>query len=157
MQWQDYQDEFASRAGMMQIIIPDVCQTEWIKLVNFLRKTEVSLHFTVDGEMTELLPEITDILQDDTHKYQLSLVLDGVTLKCDLDRVDAMVFRFDATNIRDETKALLLFRVMSTFARRLRKIALLTGSNEEASPIFRYEHGQGLIYLKLGKKLVIYE
>jgi len=157
MQRQDYKDEFVAQAGLRKIIIPDVDNKHWQKLFNFLKKTETDLRFFIDDVEQVLPSSLEAVFEDNQHYYLLSLILDGVVLNCDFERIDTIVFRFDPGLITDVTKATLLFRVMSTFARRLGKVALMSEENKETSPIFRYEHGKGLIYLKLNKKFELYE
>jgi hypothetical protein len=146
--WHDYQHEFARRDGLQQIVIADVAPKDWQKILRFLQKTEVELTFYTDGVVSALPVNIEEIFADPGHQYLLSLRFDGLTLQCDFSRADAIVLRYDPAQITDETKATLLFRVMSTFARRINKVAVLSALDQETHPLFRYEHGQGLVYLK---------
>ena len=145
--WRDYQHEFTRRDGLQQIVIADVAPKDWQKILRFLQKTEVALAFYVDGVVSTLPVNIEAIFGDHTHQYLLSLRFDDLTLQCDFARADAIVLRYDPAQITDETKATLLFRVMSTFGRRINKVAVLSALGQETDPIFRYEHGQGLVYL----------
>lgn len=156
MEFGDYQHEFSAPDGLQQIIIADVSPKDWQKILNFLQKTEVELAFYIDGVKSALPAQIQDVLANHQHQYMLLLWFDDLTLQCDFARADAIVLRFDPAQITDATKATLLFRVMSTFGRRINKVAVLTAVNQEANPIFRYEHGQGLTYLKLAKTLAPY-
>ena len=157
MEWKEYQHEFIAECDLRQIIISNVTPQDWQKIFNFLKKTEVTLTFFIDGVKSALPSQIEQVFQEDNHHYLLSLVFDGVTLNCHFDRHEDIVLSFDPGQITNEAKAILLFRVMSTFGRRLRKVVVLTAVNREAQPIFQYEQGQGLTYLKLNKKLAPYE
>jgi hypothetical protein len=156
MDWRDYQHEFGVQDALQQIFIADVKPKDWQKILSFLQKTEVDLTFSIDGVVSALPVKIEDIFGDHGHQYLLSLRFDGLALQCDFARADAIVLSYDPAQIIDETKATLLFRVMSTFGRRINKVAVLTAPDQETNPIFRYEHGQGLTYIKLAKKLVPY-
>jgi hypothetical protein len=157
MDWRDYQHEFSAQDGLQQIIIADVSPKDWQKILSFLQKTEVDLTFSIDGVVSALPVTIEEIFGDRQHRYLLSLRFDDLTLQCDFARADAIVLSYDPAQITDETRATLLFRVMSTFGRRIRKVAILAAMDQETNPIFRYEHGQGLTYIKLAKKLGPYE
>ena len=156
MDWTSYQHEFAAVDALSQIIVTDTTEQDWQKILNFLKKTEVGLTFFSDGVKTALPSPLAPVFRNDGHHYRLALLFDEVTLSCDFARQDAIVLRFDPHQITNEAKATLLFRVMSTFGRRLKKVVVLTAVNREAQPAFRYEPGQGLIYLKLARKLAPY-
>ena len=156
MDWRDYQHEFDVQAGLQQIVIADVKPEDWQKILRFLQKTEVDLTFYIDGEKSVLPARVEGILGNHGHQYLLSLRFDGLALQCDFARADAIVLSYDPAQITDETKATLLFRVMSTCGRRINKVAVLTPLAQETNPIFRYEHGQGLTYVKLAKTLAPY-
>lgn len=152
MDWRDYQHEFGVQEGLQQIVIADVTPKDWQKILGFLQKTEVDLTFYLDGVKSVLPTRVEDILGNHAHQYLLSLRFDGLALQCNFARADAIVLSYDPAQITDETRATLLFRVMSTCGRRINKVAVLTALNQETNPIFRYEHGQGLTYIKLSKK-----
>ena len=151
MDWRDYKDEFDVQDGLQQIVIADVKPKDWQKILSFLQKTEVDLTFYIDGVKSVLPARVEAILGNQGHRYLLSLRFDGLALQCDFARADAIVLSYDPAQITDETKATLLFRVMSAFGRRINKVAVLTALDQETNPIFRYEHSQGLTYVKLAK------
>jgi hypothetical protein len=157
MDWRDYQHEFDRQDGWQQIVIADVALKDWHKILRFLQKTEVELTFSIDGVVSALPVNIANIFADHGHQYLLALRFDGLTLQCDFARADAIVLSYDPAQITDETKATLLFRVMSTCGRRINKVAVLTALGQETNPIFRYAHGQGLTYIKLAKTFALYE
>lgn len=157
MDWKAYQGEFIADGNLRDIIVNNVTQENWQKILNFLVKTEVTLHFFIDGVSSVLPPQIEDVFQKDKHQYSLSLIFDDVTLNCNFDRHEDIVLSFDPGQIINEAKAKLLFRIMSTFGRRLNKVVVLTVENREEQPIFQYEPGQGLTYIKLNKKFTSYE
>lgn len=157
MEWKEYQHEFIAEGNLRQIIITNVTSQDWQKIFNFLKKTEVTLTFFIDGVKSVLPSHIEHIFQEDKHHYLLSLVFDDVMLNCHFDRHEDIVLSFDPGQITNEARATLLFRVMSTFGRRLRKVVVLTTVNRDAQPIFQYEPGQGITYLKLDKKLAPYD
>lgn len=157
MEWRDYQHEFDGEEGLHQIVIADVTPRDWQKILRFLQKTEVELTFYIDGVKSVLPARVDDILGTHGHRYLLLLRFDGLALQCDFVRADAIVLSYDPAQITDETKATLLFRVMSTCGRRINKVAVLTAQGQDSNPIFRYAHGQGLVYLKLATKLGPYD
>lgn len=156
MDWQEYKSEFTADGDLRKIIVNNVTQKNWQKILNFLLKTEVTLHFFIDGVKSEISSQIERVFQKDKHQYLLSLVFDDVTLNCHFDRHDEIVLSFDPGQITNESKAKLIFRVMSTFGRRLNKVVVLTAENREDQPIFQYEPAQGLTYIKLNKKVAPY-
>ena len=157
MDWTAYQHEFSNAGNPGQIIVTQVTFKDWQKLLSFLGKTQATVIFFIDHVESVLPQQIESIFQDDRHQYLLSLVLDDVSLHCHFDRQQDIVFGFNPAQITNEAKAILLFRVMSTFGRRLSKVVELSAVNQEAEPIFRYEPGQGLTYLPLDKKLAPYD
>ena len=157
MDWKAYQNEFIADGNLRKIIINNVTQKNWQKILNFLVKTEVTLHFFIDGVRSELPSQIEDVFQKDKHQYLLSLIFDDVTLNCYFDRREDIVLSFDPGQITNEAKAKLIFRIMSTFGRRLNKVVVLTVESREEQPIFQYEPAQGLTYIKLNKKFTSYE
>ena len=157
MDWTAYQHEFVSTDEPRQIIVRQVTFKDWQKLLNFLGKTEVTVIFFIDHVESMLPQQIESIFQNDVHQYLLSLVLDDVTLNCHFERQDDIVFGFNPAQITNEARAILLFRVMSTFGRRLHKVVELSAVNQQAEPTFRYEPGQGITYLPLNKKLAPYD
>ena len=157
MDWTTYQHEFTAAEGLRQIIVTNVTPKDWQKLFRFLVKTEVALTLFIDGVKAPLPSQLADIVQQNGHHYMLALKLDAVTLHCDFARQNDILLYFDPGQISDEAKATLLFRVMSTFGRRLRKVVVLTAVNHESQPVFRYVPGQGLTYIKLNKQLALYE
>jgi len=157
MDWKAYQNEFIADGQLRQIIINNVTQENWQKILNFLLKTEVTLHFFINGVRSELPSQIEDVFHKDKQQYFLSLIFDDVTLNCNFDRHEDIVLSFDPEQIRNEAKAKLIFRIMSTFGRRLNKVVVLTVENREEQPIFQYEPGQGLTCIKLNKKFISYD
>lgn len=157
MEWEAYKSEFIADGNLRKIIIKNVTQENWQKILNFLVKTEVTLHFFIDGVRLALPPQIEDVFKKDKHQYLLSLIFDDVTLNCHFDRPEDIVLSFDPGQITNEAKAKLIFRIMSTFGRRLNKVVVLTAENGEEQPIFQYEPAQGLTYIKLNKKFAPYE
>ena len=157
MDWKAYQNEFIADGNLRKIIINNVTQKNWQKILNFLVKTEVTLHFFIDGVRSELPSQIEDVFQKDKHQYSLSLIFNDVMLNCHFERYEDIVLSFDPGQITNEAKAKLIFRIMSTFGRRLNKVVLLTVENREEQPIFQYEPAQGLTYIKLNKKFTSYE
>ncbi len=157
MDWKAYQNEFIADGNLRKIIINNVTQKNWQKILNFLVKTEVTLHFFIDGVRSELPSQIEDVFQKDKHQYLLSLIFDDVTLNCYFDRHEDIVLSFDPGQITNEAKAKLIFRIISTFGRRLNKVVVLTVESREEQPIFQYEPAQGLTYIKLNKKFTSYE
>ena len=153
MEWGTYKHEFSAQDGLQQIIIADVKPRDWQKILSFLQKTQVELAFYIDGVKSALPAQIQDILENHERQYMLLLWFDDLSLQCDFSRTDAIVLSYDPAQITDETKATLLFRVMSTFGRRINKVVILTAMDQDARPIFRYEQGQGLTYEKLAEKL----
>lgn len=156
MDWKAYKNEFTADGDLRKIIINNVTQKNWQKLLNFLVKTEVTLNFFIDGVRSEIPSQIERVFQKDKHQYLLSLIFDSVTLNCHFDRHEDIVLSFDPGQITNEAKAKLIFRVMSTFGRRLNKVVVLIAENREEQPIFQYEPEQGLTYIKLNKKIVPY-
>lgn len=157
MDWETYQDEFVADGSLRKIIIKNVTQANWKKLLNFLVKTEVSLQFFIDGVRAVLPSQIEDVLQKDDHQHLLALIFNDVTLNCSFDRDEDIVLSFEPGQITNERKAKLIFRIMSTFGRRLNKVALLTEESREEPAIFQYQPGQGLTYIKLNQKFKSYE
>lgn len=157
MDWIAYQHEFSGAGNPERIIVTQVTSKDWQKLFSFIGKTQATVIFFIDYVESVLPQQIESIFQDDTHQYLLSLVLDDVSLNCHFDRQEDIVFDFNPAQITNEARAILLFRVMSTFGRRLNKVVELSAINQEAEPIFRYEPGQGLSYLPLDKKLAPYD
>jgi len=157
MDWKAYQNEFITDGKLRKIIINNVTQENWQKILNFLVKTEVTLHFFIDGVRSELPSQIEDVFQKDKHQYLLSLIFDDVRLNCNFDRDEDIVLSFDPGQITNEAEAKLIFRIMSTFGRRLNKVVLLTVESREEQPVFQYEPGEGLTYIKLNKKFTSYE
>ncbi len=156
MDWKAYKSEFTADGDLRKIIITNVTQENWQKILNFLLKTEVTLNFFIDGVRSEIPPQIERVFQKNKHQYLLSLVFDDVTLNCYFDRHEDIVLSFDPGQITNEAEAKLIFRVMSTFGRRLNKVVVLTAENREEQPIFKYEPAQGLTYIKLNKKIALY-
>ena len=157
MDWKEYQNEFTADGDLRKIIINDVTHKDWQKIFNFLTKTEVVLNFFIDDVKSALPSQIEDVFLKDPHHYVLSLVFDDVTLNCLFDSEKDIVLNFDPGQISNEAKAKLIFRVMTTFGRRLNKTAVLIDVNREQQPIFLYQPGQGLTYLKLDKKIAPYD
>lgn len=156
MDWNAYKSEFTADGDLRKIIITNATQENWQKILNFLLKTEVILNFFIDGVRSEIPPQIERVFQKDKHQYLLSLVFDDVTLNCHFDRPEDIVLSFDPGQITNEAKAKLIFRIMSTFGRRLKKVVVLTAENREEQPIFQYKPEQGLTYIKLNKKIAPY-
>ncbi len=156
MDWKAYKSEFTADGDLRKILITNVTQENWQKILNFLLKTEVTLNFFIDGVMSEIPSQIERVFQKEKHQYLLSLVLDDVTLNCHFDKHEDIVLSFDPGQITNEAEAKLIFRVMSTFGRRLNKVVVLTAENREEQPIFQYKPAQGLTYIKLNKKIALY-
>ena len=157
MDWVDYRHEFITRDGVIHIRINEVISDDWLKIFNFLQQTDVCIKFFIDDVESALPPQIEPIFQDVKHHYLLSLDFENVILNCFFDSRNEIIFRIDPRLITTESKATLLFRVMSTFGRRIKKVVLLTKEGNVTQPIFRYQPGQGLTYLKLDKKLAPYD
>ena len=153
MKWEGYKAEFTPDGSLRDIYIKDVDIDDWQSFIDFLRSTEATLDFYIEGEEAKLPDCIKNILLDREHPYLLSIRLDGVTVNCHFFTPVEIELDLDPQEIDSETKAKVIFRLMSTVGRVLNKQVILTPENAEEQPIFKYEPGAGIEYLVLNKLL----
>ncbi|WP_455203710.1 hypothetical protein [Kaarinaea lacus] len=147
MIWDDYKNEFDADGGLRDIYVNDTSLKDWQRFVDYLRKTEARLEYFVDNEVQALPAQIDEIFQSREHARLLSIDLGGVSLNCHFFVLDQIELDFDPGDIRSEAQAKVVFRLMSTVARVLDKVVILTYENEDQQPVFKYQPGKGLEYL----------
>ena len=146
MIWEEYKYEFTPDGRLRDIYVEGVNINDWQYFIDFLRSTEASLDFYVESEEAKLPDSIKDIVFDREHAYLLSIRLDGITVNSHLYRPAEIELEFDPQEIDSETKAKVIFRLMSTVGRVLNKKVILTPHNVKKQPIFKYEPGAGIEY-----------
>jgi hypothetical protein len=105
------------------------------------------MDFYCDGEAATLPENIWDVVLDQLHACQLSIHLNGVTVNCHLLVPGEIELDIDPEEVDSETRARIVFRLMSTVGRTLNKQVVLTRGNIDEVPIFKYVPGSGLEYL----------
>lgn len=153
MIWDEYKVEFIPDGSLRDIYIKGVDIDDWQSFIDFLRSTEATLDFYIEGEEAKLPDCIKDIVLDREHQYLLSIRLDGVTVNCHFFTLVEIELDLDPKEIDSETRAKVIFRLMSTVGRVLNKQVILTPENAEEQPIFKYEPGAGIAYLARNKLL----
>ena len=147
MKWEEYKVEFTPDGSLRDIYIKGVDINDWQSFIDFLRSTEASLDFYIEGEEAKLPDCIKDIVLDREHAYLLSIRLDGVTVNCHFFTSVEIELDLDPQEIDSESKAKVIFRLMSTVGRVLNKQVILTLENAKEQPVFKYEPGAGIEYL----------
>ena len=143
LHWEDYKAEFTSDGQSMKIVIKGVNLNDWQSFIDFLKRTEAGMDFYCDGEAATLPENIWDVVLDQMHACQLSIHLNGVTVNCHLLVPGEIELDIDPEEVDSETRAKVVFRLMSTVGRTLNKQVVLTRGNIDEVPIFKYVPGSG--------------
>ncbi len=143
--WDDYKEAF-SYGGMLVIYVAGVTYADWQTLVSFLGKTEAVLQLYRDGKAVALPGDLTAVVGKKRHAWRLSIALDGIDVECPLGETAQMALVLDPRQIDSEERARILFRLMSTTGRRLRREVVLLRDDDLEQPLFAYRLGSGLSY-----------
>jgi hypothetical protein len=151
MIWEEYKTEFEPNGSLRYIHIKDVDLNSWQSFIDFLRRTDAALDYSVEGEAANLPTSIAKVVLDQDHPHLLSIHLDGVTVNCHFLIPEEIGLDIDPREIDNEAKAKVVFRFMSTVGRTLNKQVVLTQEITEEQPIFKYEPGAGITHMALNK------
>ena len=151
MIWNEYKFEFEPDGSLRDIYIKGVDLNDWQAFIDFLRGTEATLDYYVEGEPAELPASIAEVVIDQIHTHLLTIGLDGVAVNCHFFIPEEIELDLDPREIDNESKAMVVFRLMSTVGRTLNKQVILTPENTEGQPIFKYEPGAGIKHIAYNK------
>lgn len=145
--WHEYSHAFEPDGNGWLLRIRGVGPDDWQRLVDFLRRTDAVLSYSVDGREADLPPAVATLTTDRNRSHSLAIRLDQVSLECPALLGADFSCRVDPAQIDSEAKARILFRFISTVGRTLGRPVILSREGAESQPIFRYEPGAGLQYL----------
>ena len=148
MIWDEYKSEFQID-DLMVIRIENTDLNDWQSFIDFLRSTEATLDYSIEGKTADLPSSVTEVLLDMESSGLLNIGLDEVAVNCHFLTPDEIQLDLDPGQIDNENKARIVFRLMSTIGRTLNKTVLLAPKNNEEDVIFRYEPGKGIEHLAL--------
>lgn len=148
MIWGEYKSEFQID-GLMVIRIENTDLNDWQSLIDFLRSTEATLDYSIEGKTADLPSSVAEVVLDMESSGLLNIGLDGVAVHCHFLASDEIQLDLDPGQIDNENKARIVFRLMSTVGRTLKKTVLLAPKNNEEDVSFRYEPGKGIEHLAL--------
>ena len=146
MQWEEYKSAFVADGYQRHILVQGITLWHWQRYYRFLRKTEARLEFHLDGQPIAL-PECLGLeMFSPDHTSVLCIGMAGIDFHCSLFGTDALRIDFNPADIDNPAKARLVFRIMTTLGRRLRKEVILY--HEQGETLFRYRWGEdGVRYL----------
>lgn len=144
MLWEDYKNEFEPDGSLRDIYIKGVGLDDWQAFMDFLRKTDAVLDFHVDGDAVGLPVDISEVILDQHHTYLLSIGLQGVSVHCHFFLSEEIELNVDPREIDSEVKAKIVFRLMTTAGRTLKKRVIMTPENMQDQVVFEYEPGMGV-------------
>ncbi|MFT5676695.1 hypothetical protein [Shewanella sp. GutDb-MelDb] len=124
---------------------------DWQAFIDFLRCSEATLNYFVEGEPTKLPASIAEVVVSQDHPNLLTIGLDGVTVNCHFFIPEEIELDIDPRDIDSEARAKVVFEFMSTVGKALNKQVILTPENTEEQPLFTYEPGASIKHLALNK------
>ena len=143
MEWDEVRNALEANQGLFRIRIVHPRPNDWHALIDFLRSTDTVLAHTVDGITAGMPEKILELFVDHLHSHELSIHLGGITMNCALSNPEMIELTFSSLEIDSEDKARVIFRLMSTIGRTLKRSVLLIPDNK-SRPIFSYEPGSGI-------------
>lgn len=153
MEWQQYKSAFVDDGFQRHILVQGTTLWHWQRYFRFLGLTQAKLHFFIDGEAGRLPLDLSPGLFAPSHNSVITIEMADISLHCTLNSEEEIRFDFNPGEIDTPQKAQVIFRVMSTLGRRLRKEVRLY--HEHGEVLFRYRWGSGGIrYLQLRDRLV---
>ncbi|MBU2710501.1 hypothetical protein [Zooshikella harenae] len=147
MNWNEYKSAFLVGGYLRKIVVKDVSVDGWQLLIDFLRSTDAKLDLYKGGEKIFLPHSVKNIVTSIEQSYSLIITLNMIKLYCDFAKVQQIILIFEPTEVDDEIKAKIIFRLMSTVGRILDKKVVLTQENKNNKILFEYVSGEGLEYL----------
>lgn len=147
MNWEEYKSEFVPDGSLRDIYIKHTRPDDWQAFIDFLRSTEATLDYFIDGEPAALPANIQEVLLDKAHSHLLAIGLDEITVNCHFFVTEEIELDLDPRDIDCEARARVIFRLMSTVGRVLKQEVILTRENCADRPIFTYKPGAGIRYL----------
>ena len=153
MIWEEYKTVFTPDGYLRHILIKDISSDDWQAFVDFLRRTEATLDYSIDGQLRALPDNIKSLLIDQKQSKLLTIHLEDVAVHCHFFTSEYIKLDFEPNDIDSEPKAKVIFRLMSTTGRTLNKPVILTSENNEHKILFIYEPGKGIDYISTNKKL----
>jgi hypothetical protein len=148
MKWEDYKREFVDDGQLRDLYVNNASPHDWQSMLNFLRSTQASIHFYIDGRAANLPTRISPMLADKSHQYHLSVQMGGVNIDCHFDSPEQIQLTFDPHDIKNEFNASLIFRLMQSIGRTLDKPVFCAPLHAEDKPIFQYRPGETVEYLE---------
>ena len=142
MDWETYKLAFESDSFPRHIRAQGLTLAHWNRYYRLLRKTQAVLRFYKDGEPEPLPDRLTDAPFVSPHRFMLVVDLAGLKLIWRLREVRELKFEFAPEAIHGPARALLLFRIMTTLGRRLKREVLLTHPYQ-GRVLFRYDPASG--------------
>ena len=147
MLWEEYKSEFSCDGNPRDLCIDGVDQRDWQSMLSFIRSTHASMDFYIDGKVAALPSNLTDVLNNSQHDYLLKMHFGGVNIQCDFLTPEQIQLAIDPSEIDDEFKANLIFRLMSTIGRTLDKPVVFAQGNQQEKTIFEYKPGETVEYV----------
>jgi hypothetical protein len=150
MRWEDYKEAFLSDGASRFIRINQTTLDDWYRFIDFLRKTQALLHYTIDGKTLPIPGDLRTLKLSREHSHLLTFQLGGLKLYCPFLTAKEISFEVNPGDIDNEMKARVLFRFMSTLGRELDKPVSLLRPEVPEQAIFQYERGEGLRFIRPG-------
>lgn len=143
MDWETCRDAFVSDSFPRYIRARGLTLAHWNRYYRLLCKTQAGLRFYKDGEPEPLPERLTDVPFRSPHRFMLVVDLAGLKLIWRLREIRDLQFEFAPEAISTPERAVLLFRIMTTLGRRLKREVVLTHPYQ-GRVLFRYcpESGQ---------------
>lgn len=142
MDWETCKHAFESDSFPRYIRAQALTLAHWNRYYRLLRKTQAVLRFYKDGEPESLPDRLTDAPFASRHRFMLVVDLAGLKLIWRLREVRDLQFEFAPEAIHSPERAVLLFRIMTTLGRRLKREVLLTHPYH-GDVLFRYDPDSG--------------
>ncbi|MGI0117753.1 hypothetical protein [Zooshikella sp. RANM57] len=147
MNWNEYKSAFLADGSLRKILIKNVSIDDWQLLIDFLRSTDAKLDLYKCGEKVNLPHSVKNIVTSIEQSYSLIITLNTIKLCCEFAKGQQIILTFDPSEVDDEIKARIIFRLMSTVGRRLDKCVILALDDGINKTLFEYTPGEGLKYL----------
>lgn len=146
MDWNQYKQVFLADGFPRHIQAEGLTLSGWNRCYRVLRASDARMRLYRDGEAHPLPQRLEVDLFCSPHRYLLNLDLAEVALRCHIDDLRRLDLEFDPAGIDSESRAVILFRIMSMLGRRLQREIVLTHP-VRLQPLFRYRPGaQGVEY-----------
>ncbi len=148
LDWQGCKTAFIDDGFLRQIVVAGTTLADWQRYTRFLRRTEAVLRLVVDGKEQALPPRLDEGLFLPAHNSVLIIGLADIELICTLSSRDTLRIDLHPGDIRNDNDLRLVFRIMSTLGRRLRKPVVLVHEKDKnrlfsLCPWRRAQHAAG--------------